>query len=51
MKAAVDFETIEAVPISTLFNQFFCFREISGNELVVAKEEPDADEGERNIDS
>lgn len=51
MKAAVDFETIETVPVSTLFYQFFCFREIGGNELVVAKEEPNADEGQRNVDS
>ena len=49
MKAPINFETIAAVPITTLLYKLVRFREIGGDELVIAKEEADADECEDDV--
>ena len=49
MKATINFETIAAVPITTLLDKLVRFRKIGGDELVVTKEEADADEREDDV--
>ena len=49
MKAAVDLEAIATVPIAARLYKLVRFREVGRDELVVAKEETDADECEDNV--
>jgi hypothetical protein len=49
VKATVDFETIATVPVTALLDKLVCFRKIRRDELVVAKEEADADECENDV--
>lgn len=49
MEATINFETIATVPITTLLDKLVRFREVGGDELVVAKEEADADERQYNV--
>ncbi len=49
VKATINFETIATVPITTLLHKLVRFRKVGGDELVVAKEEADADEREDDV--
>jgi len=49
VKATINFETIATVPITTLIDKFVRFCKVGGDELVVAKEEADADEREDDV--
>ena len=51
VQAAVDLEAIAAVPVAARLYKLVRFREVGRDELVVAKEEADADEGEDDVDS
>ena len=49
MKAAVYFEAIAAVPVTALLDKLVRFRKVRGDELVVTKEEADADKCEDDV--
>jgi hypothetical protein len=49
VEATIDFETIATVPITTLLDKLICFGKVGGDELVVAKEEADADERKDDV--
>jgi hypothetical protein len=49
VEAAIDFEAIATVPVTALLDKLVRFRKVRGDELVVAKEEADADESEDNV--
>jgi hypothetical protein len=49
VKATIDLETIATIPITTLVDKLIRFCKVGGDELVVAKEEADADEREDDV--
>jgi hypothetical protein len=49
VEAAVDLEAIATVPVAALLDELVRFREVGGDELVVAKEESDANEREDDV--
>ena len=49
MKAAVDFETITAIPVTPLLYEFICLGEVGRDKLVVAKKYTDADERKDDV--
>jgi hypothetical protein len=49
VEATIDFEAIATVPVATLIDKLVRFRKVGGDELVVAKEEADADEREDDV--
>jgi hypothetical protein len=49
VEAMIDFEAIATVPVAALLDKLVRFREVGGDELVVAKEEADADEREDDV--
>ena len=49
MKAAIHFEAIATIPVAALLDKLVRFRQVGGDELVVAKEEADADEREDDV--
>jgi hypothetical protein len=49
VKATIYFETIATVPVTALLHKLVRFRKVGGDELVVAKEEADADEREDDV--
>jgi hypothetical protein len=49
VKTTIDFETIATVPVATLLDKLVRFRKVGGDELVVAKEEADANESEDDV--
>ena len=49
MEATIDFETIATVPVTALLHKLVRFRNVGGDELVVAKEEADADKRKDDV--
>ena len=49
MKATIDFETIATVPVTAFLDKLVRFRKVRGDELVVTKEEADADKREDDV--
>ncbi len=49
VKATINFEAIATVPITTFLDKLVRFRKVGGDELVVPKEEADADECEDDV--
>ena len=49
MEATIDLEAIATVPVAPLLDKLVRFRKVGGDELVIAKEEADADEREDDV--